>query len=544
MRTPNAEQAAVLTDITSPRRLIIAGAGSGKTATLIWQIMADIEAGHDAAKMVVITFTNAGADELRRRLPNVRFSFVGTLHAWCLNLLNRYGAALGYKPGAVAMIDEETETALIRSALEAIKAAPKWSVSEVRKWKPRAAISNPAAIAAKKYMQNLRGRSCVDFDSVLFEALRLIEGGHVPDISCLYVDEYQDSGTWDAQIYAASPALRLFVVGDPDQSIYKYRGGCVENILALGASPDWKTYRLQTNHRSGPEIIEAANRLIQHNTRRLEKTMEPAGEMPPAWLATWQFTTPHDEAAGIAGRIRAYEWSDVAVLTRYNAQIPAMVAALEAEGFNVRTARKDERPWLSVAISALNVLLDPDNDLAGKAWLDYFHAREAALFNFHELAHVEAHAATCGRTATRYAFELADLDAMAPARALSFMHLPPEALNAIVAAWRETIPETLAALLDEHAPDDEDGGTIYVGTIHSFKGKEAGTVVLFGMVDEATPAKKTGEELEEERRLFYVGITRAQYRLIVSHSALYAPPFCRGMLEAKPCRFIAESFTK
>lgn len=542
---PNAEQAAILADTISPRRLIIAGAGSGKTATLVAQIKADIQAGHNPAKMVAITFTNAGADELAARLPGVRLGFVGTLHAWCLHLLNRHGAAIGYQMGRVAMIDEETERRLIQSALASIKAKPSVSVDSVREWKASGSISNPAAIAAKKYMANLRARSCVDFDSVLFEALRLIAGGHTPDISALYVDEYQDSGTWDAEIYAAAPALRLFIVGDPDQSIYRYRGGCVENILALAASPEWTTYRLEQNHRSAPQIIEAANRIIANNSRRLEKTMRPADSGLSGWLGVWNFTTPLAEAAGIAGKIKAYEWGNVAVLTRYNAQIPAIVSALEAEGFKVQTARKDERHWLPVAISALNAIFDPDNDLAAQTWLSHFHRMEPALFNFRELHQIEADAAAHGRSATRYALELADLDTMNQARAVSFLRLPPEAFHAIVAAWKLDAPvsEIIAALMEGHAPKIEnEAGTIYVGTVHSFKGREADNVVLAGMVDAATPAKKTGEELEEERRLFYVGVTRARFNLAASFSSLYAPPFSREMIEAKPSRFIAEAF--
>lgn len=527
MRSPNPEQAEALKS-DAPQKLVIAGAGSGKTSTLCWQIAQDIKAGNDPRKMVAITFTNAAAREYAARLGTVKLGYMGTLHGWCLSMLNRYGSAIGYKPGAVSMIDEETETALIKAALFSIKAGAQWSVEKVREWKASGKIHNPAAIAAKKYMAQLRAASCVDFDSVLFECLRLIEGGHIPQLDCLYWDEFQDSGPWDNAIMLAIRAKKKFVVGDPDQSVYGFRGSSVEWILELSKMDGWATFYLVRNHRSTPDIVAAANQLISGNTQRLEKAMVPVSTMQ-GMIQLPTFTTPLAEAAWIAGHFKAGALASsagAAVLVRYNAQIPILVASLEAEGFSVVTPKKEKETWVPLAVSALNALHDPENNLAAMAWLEHINRV------------TKQSAGTVAQTLKL--LNLADKPANI---AIGMMKLPPEAFHAIVSVWVEgDLTATAAALSSFAEPEAVDMcGKIYVGTIHSFKGQEAGCVVLAGMSQAAIPGNKSGEELEEERRLFYVGITRAKRYLIITAPGKYTPPF--GVAEdTKQSQFIHEAF--
>ena len=525
--TPNTEQAEVLNS-EATQKLIIAGAGAGKTGTLCWQIAKDLNAGHDPRKMVAITFTNAAAREYAARLGDVKLGYMGTLHGWCLSMLNRYGAAIGYRTGAVSMIDEETETGLIKAALFSIKAAPQWSVEKVREWKASGKIHNPAAIAAKKYMAQLRAASCVDFDSVLFECLRLIEGGHIPQLDCLYWDEFQDSGPWDNAIMLAIKARRKFVVGDPDQSVYGFRGSSVEWILELSKMDGWQTFYLVRNHRSTPDIVAAANQLISHNSQRLEKEMVAVSTLQ-GMIQLPTFTTPLAEAAWIAGHFKAGALASsagAAVLVRYNAQIPILVASLEAEGFAVVTPKQERKSWVPIAVAALNALHDPENDLAAAAWLS--HLNKGGAMNV---------------STSKAALAALNVTNKPDNIAVGMMRLPPEAFHAIVSVWVEgDLVATGAALASFAEPEAVDMcGKIYVGTIHSFKGRQAGCVVLAGMCQAAIPAAKTGEEKEAERRLFYVGVTRAEFQLVITSTRKYSPPFGE-QIETEPSQFTNEAF--
>ncbi len=527
----NQQQTETVNDTTSPRRLVLAAAGSGKTKTLVADVVQALDAGTDPEALVVITFTNAAAEEFRARIAarsTRQPGYVGTLHGFCLSLVNRYGSAIGYKPGAVQMIDEETETLQIMECLKEVNAGAKWTVSKVREWKATGGIANPAAIAAKLYMKRLRAASCVDYDSVLFDALRLIQEGYVPPLAGVWVDEFQDSGPWDAAIYKALICQRLFVVGDASQSVYAFRGAVVRNIIDLAEDPTWKTYRLDTNYRCPVIVCEAANRLMQGAPTAAAgcRMTWPEGT-PRGEIEIITAPTQIAEAAQIAGRLLKEEAMTTAILVRYNAQVPALVDALTAEGIRSYTSASAPR-WLPVAISALNAIAHPENDFPATAWLrDQFGES------------LRAPAAASGKSQVQEAFKALAITDRAPEEQLGAMNLPDEARQAIVQAWPpgRSIQAVIQAIQEAQKAEEPDERTVYVGTLHSFKGRQAERIVLAGMADEIMPAKKTADSLEEERRLFYVGITRTEKVLWISYPEKYMPPFGKTYQPATLSRF-------
>lgn len=530
MNKYSAEQTAV---IESPSRqlCVIAGAGSGKTHTLVGRILADIEnRGLNPAKIVVITFTNQAARELKERLK-IRLGFVGTLHSWCLRLLNLHGASLGYT-GRVSMIDEATELALMEKALQQLGTdKTKTPISQVRLWKCSTSLAKREAIVASIYRKLLMAGNATDFDLVLSQVATLVSAGLVPPIHGLYVDEYQDSGPWDSLIYLGIRAEIKMLVGDPDQSIYEFRGGRLENILEITSRPHWTTLYLSDNYRSGVEIVDAANAVVSHNEKRLHKRMAARKTEPACITIQAAHKTPSAEAAHIAAEIREavdrglYAPHEHAVLVRYNAQIPDLVAALQGQDLPVTIREEKEHPWLSLAVSALNALDNPENEVATVLWCEHI---------------AKARHLPAIPTASE-ALSLLGIQGQPWGKALHSMHLPPEALQEITAIWaEEQALDLIPTLLSKEVAGDQVPG-VFVGTIHAAKGLEWECVYLAGMHAAGMPGKKTGQELEQERRLFYVGITRARTYLDVTHTDKTKKAHGPGLDPAKgPSPFIAE----
>lgn len=529
------EQRAAI-DNPAPFRALIAGAGSGKTHTLIGRITADIENGADPQRCVAITFTNAGAEELKRRISH-KLRFVGTLHAYCMTLVNFHGLALGYTPGKVVMIDEKTEEKLIEQAIKSANSTKaKTPVSAVRSYKGSHSIAKREGIIARAYCQMLRRANAVDFDTVLIEALRLINEGQVAPLDCLYVDEYQDSGPWDALIYKALIANKKLVVGDTDQSIYEWRGGRLENLLELAQDPSWHVGFLNDNYRSQAAIVTAANRLIENNSARVAKEMRPV--RPGDWSSiTWEtYQTPQAEAAAIARKIREeadaglLSWPEVAVLTRHNVQIKTLADALAGEDIPVRLREPKIHPWLGVAVSALNCLLDPDNEITSALWIEHAQKERESLKMY--------------KTA-RQIIQALGLAHESFGKRINGMLLPPDAMHGIRAAWGSgDLLEIIPRLIHSEKELETKGDGVLVSTIHGSKGLEWPTVYIAGMHAKAMPGAKKGRELEAERRLLYVGITRAKDSLRISDTRKALKAFDVGLEDTETSPFKSEFITE
>lgn len=478
------EQLAIVT-ADEQRLLVLAAAGSGKTRVLVWRIEYLINEGNlDPSKMVAITFTNIAADELKRRLDamGIRIGFVGTLHAFALRHIAQHGHKLGYK-GMPTILSEEAAIDQRKATLKKLKLPASTTLEAIDEAIGIKGTSN-AHLCALQYRKDMRAANALDFTLILAEFATLLAADGL-ELDALFVDEYQDSGQRDARIYDMITAAADFRVGDPDQSMYSFRGGKIENIMRL--SKEWKTYRLPTNYRSARSIIATANRLMENELGRRDLMESFRRETGVVTLK--QYPNVLTEAASVAAFIRhsGRPASDFAVLTRFNARADAVRAALSSEGV---TVRKMAKPALNgPTMSALHDMNDDSFD----------NVNAGAVF------------AAAG-------LDMSDI-------------------RIIGENWKGTLAETLVAL--ELAEEEAVGEGVHVGTVHSLKGGEKLIVFVLGMESHTWPGKKAGPDLAEERRVAYVAFTRAQDELHVSWCQQAPDSGGFGMIEANPSPFTA-----
>lgn len=524
MKPTNEQRAAI--DCPSIRILLNAAAGSGKTQTLVWRILADVERGTRPDSMVAITFTNAAAKELQQRLAHygVRLGFAGTLHSYALGWIRKEYRVLGMeRPPKI--IDEETARARTEAA------AKKLSVKSVSFKAVQSLLGvnggTAAHIVAKEYMAECRRTCTVDYETMLAMFELLARSAHYESPMCLYVDEYQDSGDRDARIYQAMKPGLDFRVGDPRQSIYSFRGGNVKHIVEYAKTAE--VFPLTMNRRSGPAIVGLANDLLHSAITVRGKTYAPMAfpgiECPnmvafhdeeraayPLNVCNWR--TALDEAQSIAamcGRGGQYEGQEreVAVLTRYNSRASFIRDILRASGVPIAETKVLEAPRL--AISALRALsawksgkITPATESDAVEWLESLRLEGLRL-----------KAGQAKMDATTYAMLHCNVQAALPLGAnLVNMGLEMEDIRLIGEVWTGDENTTADALEIESEREVSEG--VHVGTFHSFKGRERNVVFLAGLESESVPGTKTGDAFYEELRLMYVGITRARWELRMS----------------------------
>lgn len=579
--------------------LAVAGPGSGKTATLVARIKHLLDRGLDPSEIVVLTFTNAAANELARRLEVAGYGesgmkivgrwiekdgkryltsppelgFVGTLHAFALRMLKEHGAAFGYGDRVALISPEAAEDLLLSKAKTLGCKATVHLLREIKaKGRPAARFTvNLPEVVVSSYLDDMKAAGIVDYDILLDEFRTLLKSqfdrGAAAQaeiharFSHLFVDEVQDSAPIDWDIFRALPLRRKFFVGDPDQAIYSFRGGRVAEMIAHGQDSKTRVVALEANFRSRQEICEAANRLIERNTARF-KTRTESVSGDGGTVKVWD-PAPNEgtEIALVANRIKETLVGvsgpfSIAVLARTNAIADGFRKALPALGVGVSQQTRANLPadW-PLARSFLELLVDPDNDA-----LAFFHliAREERDGADPKRARERAHfarrlAAEKGTTInaerlllSRVERPQSALEALAGAgvsresRAIAaekFRELPPGAtmldFSVALAEVREFVKE-------------EEGDGVRVLTIHGAKGREFDVVFLVGFEDEIIPgrAARAGEEaIEEERRLAYVGLTRARSSVYVSSAAVRSSEW-GGARPMTPSRFIAEILPK
>jgi uncharacterized protein YjbI with pentapeptide repeats len=287
-------------DSRAPVTLVAASAGSGKTKVLVERIKSLVAGGElEPHEIACMTFTNTGARELATRLGTIRLGYIGTLHGFCFRMLQRHGAAVGYRAGGINLISEEHSDELLAEVAKALsfKGSGK-ALKEAR---------DPLAqLCHKERDHRLKRNNLVNFDGVLRDALFLLECcGHVRvelGIKELLVDEAQDSALVDWEIYRVLQTPSRFIVGDPDQSIFAFRGAYPKGFV--DASRGATLIRLETNYRSAIAICHAANALISHNSDCIEKTMISHSDAR-GHVSVQRYGTCAQERAAIAGQIRA-----------------------------------------------------------------------------------------------------------------------------------------------------------------------------------------------------------------------------------------------
>jgi len=604
----NAEQADAVTHGEGPL-LVLAGAGSGKTRVLTRRLAWLVAHGVPPEAIVAVTFTNKAAGEMKERVAALLEtdrprSFVGTFHAWGVRLLRRFAAEAGI-PRSFVVFDQDDQLVVVKRAMRELALPEKLATPRSLLAKISAAKNSglpPAELARRfgealgsrladlwrAYEKALAASSALDFDDLLVRSERLLATNadvHAlvsRSVRHLLVDEYQDTNRIQARLVklVAGEAGNVFVVGDEDQSIYRWRGADVGNILDFAKEfRGARTVRLERNYRSAPSILEAAGAVVAENRRRLGKTLRPTrrgGEK----VRLLSFDEERDEAREVVSRLVAARRKDAArkaaVLFRTNAQsrpfedelLRANVPYLLVGG-----TKFYERAEVKDALAYLRLLRNPDDDVSfrrvvnvpargiGAATLEALEAAAAqkgtslfaalavlppsmserakkALGEFRSLVGTIRESAADGAAGAAAAvaavLEQTGLVALYEKSGDPEDEARRENLDELLAAAREHErasagggdgeDPTLAGFLDavtlrsDADEADERKGVLLI-TLHAAKGLEFDDVFLVGMEDGSLPhisSQGDEEEVEEERRLAYVGMTRAKDRLTLS----------------------------
>jgi len=508
-------------------QLVVAGAGTGKSTTLIAYLKhKQLQFGRTTG-MVVITYTNEAAHSLRLRLgPNFKPHFCGTLHAWALSELNSTGGPRW------SVIDDKARAEIL--AEEQAAHRYKGAAIEIERAITDESISSAAGIVAKAYRERLRAARCLDFDLILWQFREHLrnQGSRFYDV--LAVDEYQDTSPIDAEIYSLTHATDRLFVGDPDQAIYGFRGASIDNILSLAEHTE--VARLETNWRSTPQICTAANHLISYNRRRLPKILTAGNaEATGAITVAPAFDNELREAEFIAAmaRAEAHKGRSVGILARTNAAIDLLRIALPEAN-----AEAQKPVEINILMSALSALLDPQNEIAASTWLRHF---AAATTRFKACAEAQ------GMSPLAYALKLVKTSAVAPTIArLRAMKVPQAAITwavragVTIASTPQVAHQECIQAMTQAAAAQSNAAPIEILTFHGAKGREWDHVFIAAAEADITPGQKTGDELEEERRLFFVALTRARRFVTITRAAMRKNAF-NGTHEAHTAtRFIGE----
>lgn len=552
--------------------LVVAGAGSGKTKAIVHRVAQLLDAGADPSRILVLTFSRKAAAELRRRLGALLHDGAQvtalTFHAWALLRLRARGRRFRIVDRAEARVllrrclrdlGLPADTASVGRQLDAISSA-------------KARLQPPAGPAAQCYAEALRGAGALDLDDLILEAVRLDERGRYEHI---LVDEFQDTSVAQFALLRAlaEPAADVCVVGDEDQSIYEWRAADPTNLRRFrDAFPAARLVKLEENYRSTTRILEAANAVIARNPERIPKRLVSARE-GGAEVLVIEAADERDEANAIGDLIRealalGTAPSEVAILYRLNAQSHALERALLARGVPhsvVRGISFAERAEVRDALALLRLIHDEADDHAFRR-LALRHMQGVGPAALKRLA---AHgallpAARRGVLPPRYHIGIARLVATVDGlrshhaglqdlvrsawRTLGYVEDPETVQGELVTTLLELAraAPSLEALVDavlvlDEPEVDKPRDAVSLLTLHAAKGLEFSLVCIVGMEEGILPHRRALDderELAEERRLCYVGLTRAKDRLVLSYAEarLALGELSRG----QPSRFLED----
>jgi len=604
--------------------LALAGAGTGKTRTLVYRTCRLIEDGVPPGKILLLTFTNKAAREMMGRVEQLVERAAtritgGTFHSAGHRILRRYAELLGYT-SRFSILDREDATDLMGVALADVspdvptRRMPRprllvdlysfvintgHELGEVLSERAPQFLDEDEMIADvfKRYLERKRQADLMDFDDLLLNWLLLLNRFSRPRAELrerfdhILVDEYQDTNRLQADIVDAmlGPERNVMVVGDDAQSIYAFRGADFENILGFPERhPDCRVFRLETNYRSVPPILELANASIIHNTRQFQKTLRPhrsGGELPLEFAVP----TPEIQAHHVADQLldlheQGFDLEDMAVLYRNHAHSLDLQVELTRRNvpYRVRSGlRFFEHRHVKDVLAHLRYVDNPRDEVAFARLIklrDGFGPRLAAR--------VWNHVAGADGTARLRSLDVDGLGLPRAARASlidlqalmeqisdpQLLGQPGEVIRAVVESfygeWARAHLENAGArledleqlalfadgypdvntflsevtLLNDLSGEDAVAGPpdemLTLSTIHQAKGIEWRAVFVIWLAEGRFPSFRMDDE-EEERRLFYVAITRARDRLF-----LVRPEIARDRYRVDtildPSRFLSE----
>jgi DNA helicase II / ATP-dependent DNA helicase PcrA len=592
--------------------LIMAGAGSGKTRVLTHRIgYLIVEKGVNPYNILALTFTNKAAREMRERIGKMMGGtadeiWISTFHSMCVRILRRDIDRLGFNRN-FTILDTTDQQSVVKGILKDKNIDPK-------KFDPRAILGSISSAKNEmidpeeyaklaggyfdqvvsdvytEYQKRLRKNQALDFDDLIMTTIQLFK--RVPDVleyyqrkfQYIHVDEYQDTNKAQYLLVKqlANRFKNLCVVGDSDQSIYRWRGADIANILSFEKDyPNAKVILLEQNYRSTKRILLAANKVIENNANRKAKnlwTENPEGNK----LVYYRADSEQGEAQFVAGKIKEltrdkYKYSDIAVLYRTNAQSRVMEEVLLKSNIEysiVGGTKFYDRKEIKDMLSYLRLVSNPDDDISlrrvinvpkrgiGSTSVDKI-ANFAAM---HDLSLYQAlesiELVGLSPKTTKAAIEFRDLignytrmqeflsvtelvekvleksgyremlKAEKSLEAQSRLENLDELLSVTKSFEESSEDKTLVAFLTDLAlvadidsmdDDGEKSDAVVLMTLHSAKGLEFPVVFLIGLEEGVFPHSRSlmeEAEMEEERRLAYVGITRAEQTLFLTNAQM------------------------
>jgi DNA helicase-2/ATP-dependent DNA helicase PcrA len=630
----NPEQKAAVQQIKGPV-MIIAGAGSGKTRVITYRVAHLIRSGVDSFNILVLTFTNKAAREMRERIthlvgPEAKNIWMGTFHSVFAKLLRVEADKLGY-PNNFTIYDTDDSKSVLRAILKEMSLDDKlynpnfvhnrisaaknnlvgWQEYQKNEQIQADDFSSGRGQLGKVYQtyaQRCYRAGAMDFDDLLFKTNELLK--NFPEVlnkyqhkfKFLMVDEYQDTNFSQYLIVKKLAAVNenICVVGDDAQSIYAFRGANIQNILNFEKDyPDLKVFKLEQNYRSTQNIVNVANSIIANNKEQLKKNVfseKEAGDK----IKVMRAFSDNEEGKMVAEAImfqrstHGLKWHDFAILYRTNAQSRSMEEALRKLGvpykiygglsfyqrkeikdliayFRLTFNPNDEEALKRVInyprrgigdttvdriivsadqhnITPFEVIINPSQYLDGRTstsvgnfatMIQSFQVITKTLTAYEAALHIAQHSGL-----------LKDLYDDKSVEGLNRYENIQELLNGIKEfSEREDIEEKgldifmqdVALLTNDDKDKNKDADTVSLMTIHSSKGLEFKQVHVVGLEENLFPSQmslNSRSDLEEERRLFYVAVTRAETKLTISYAT---SRFKFGtLINCEPSRFLDE----
>jgi DNA helicase II / ATP-dependent DNA helicase PcrA len=608
--------------------MIVAGAGSGKTRVLTYRVAYLISIGIPAYQILVLTFTNKAADEMKKRIISLvgersKQLWMGTFHSMFARLMRSEAGHLGYDSN-FSIYDTEDSLNLVKKiqhnlAVNTQHFKPNVVVSKINNAKNRLIYPEEFAKVAQdlfeqevakiyvEYQKQLKKNNAMDFDDLLLKPIELFEkypkvlSNYQERFRFMLVDEYQDTNKAQYNLIKliAKKYCNICVVGDDAQSIYRFRGAEIQNILDFEKDfSNCKVFRLEQNYRSSQLILSAADQVIKNNVRRIEKKLWTVNELgDPITLIVCR--DERDEGKRLVDQIKAeilerkLDFNNFTILFRTNSQSRAIEDVCRRDGIPyviVGGVEFYKRKEIKDVLAYLKLIVNPKDDLSflrianyptrgiGEAvikQLEIFskskkltlfeaavksaditnlpHKAVERVLNF--IAMINKYRALTGnlsagelsRTLVDEIGILRDFKEEGTVESLSRWENVQELLSAISDYVSENENSTLETFLQEVAlisqvdKWDDSHNAVTLMTLHSAKGLEFDTVFIAGLEEGLFPFYSSildSEELEEERRLFYVGMTRAKKKLFLSYAAT-RNRFGESILST-PSRFISE----
>ena len=599
----NEQKEAVIT--TDGPLLIIAGAGSGKTRVLTHRVAYLIkEKDVSPWSIIAITFTNKAAKEMKERIGKLlgedvaKDMWVGTFHSMCVRILRREIEKIGFDRNFLIFDTADTKS-VIKECIKELNIddkvfSEKYFMSEISKAKNE--FVNPMEFSAKNhkdfrmenvckvyslYQTKLKNNNALDFDDIINYTIKIFKEFsdtlfyYQNKFNYVLVDEYQDTNKAQDILISllAEKFQNVCVVGDDQQSIYKFRGADIGNILGFEKRfKGTKVIKLEQNYRSTKNILNLANEVIKNNNGNVKKnlwTLNDDGEKP----TVFQGGNEYDEANFVVQEIghqrinEYYKYSDFAILYRTNAQSRVFEEILLREGIPYKVVGGQkfyERKEIKDIIAYLRLVSNPSDNVSlkriinepkrgiGKTSLDNVQAcadsNNISMFDI--IQNVDNYLKTRANEQLRDFAEMISelrnlhcsieeltksiLDKSGYMKALEAENTDEsksrienigEFLNVVIDFERENAENSLADFLENLAlvtdldSVEEDADNVLLMTLHTAKGLEFPVVFVVGMEDGLFPSSRSFEaeaELEEERRLFYVGVTRAERKLYLT----------------------------